>query len=62
MPGWLQTVSLAVPTSYAIEALRQALFYPDLTGFGRDLAAIAAFAVATAGLGTAALGRSLGRP
>ncbi|HEY7199653.1 MAG TPA: ABC transporter permease [Candidatus Dormibacteraeota bacterium] len=61
MPDWLQTVSLAVPTSYAIEALRQALFYPDLAGFGRDLAAIAAFALATAGLGTAALSRSLGR-
>jgi ABC-2 type transport system permease protein len=61
MPGWLQTVSLAVPTSYAIEALRQALFYSTLEGFGRDLAAVCAFAVAAAGLGTLALARSLGR-
>lgn len=62
MPEWLQTLSRAVPTSYAIEALRQALFYPDLVGFGRDLAAICAFAAAAAGLGTMALARSLGRP
>jgi ABC-2 type transport system permease protein len=61
MPGWLQALSRAVPTSYAIEALRQALFYPDLAGFGGDLAAVCAFAAAAAGLGTLALARSLDR-
>ncbi len=62
MPEWLQTLSLVVPTSYAIEALRQVLFYPDLVGFGRDMLAIGAFAAAAAGLGTVGLARSLGRP
>ncbi|HXM56048.1 MAG TPA: ABC transporter permease [Candidatus Dormibacteraeota bacterium] len=61
LPGWLQAISLAVPTSYAIEALRQALFYPDLAGFGRDLAAVCAFAVAAAALGTWAEARALVR-
>lgn len=61
MPDWLQALSGLVPTSYAIDALRQALFYPDLLGFGRDLAVICGFAVVSAGLGTAALARSLGR-
>src|SRR3989442_15950773 len=37
LPHWLQVASRFVPTSYAIEGLRQALFYPDLTGFGHDL-------------------------
>lgn len=59
MPDWLQALSLGVPTSYAIEALRQTLFYPDLAGFGRDLAAVCAFAAGAAGLGTLALARSL---
>ena len=61
MPDWLQTASLAVPTSYAIEALGQTLFYPELVGVGRDLAVVCGFAVVTAGLGTLALARSLGR-
>ncbi len=37
LPDWIQMVSHFVPTSYAINGLRQALFYPDLVGFGRDL-------------------------
>src|SRR5262249_52041397 len=37
LPGWLQAASRLVPTSYAIEGLRQALFYPDLAGFWTDL-------------------------
>jgi len=37
LPHWLQVASRFVPTSYAIEGLRQALFYPDLAGFGHDL-------------------------
>ncbi len=57
LPSWLQTVSLAVPTRYAIDGLRQTLFYPDLRGVGGDLAAIAAFAAAGLGAGTVALRR-----
>jgi ABC-type multidrug transport system permease subunit len=37
LPSWIQLLSRFVPTSYAITGLRQALFYPDLVGFGRDL-------------------------
>jgi len=48
MPEWLQALSRLVPTSYAIEALRQALFYPDLTGVGADLLAVGGFAALAA--------------
>lgn len=37
LPEWIQKASRLVPTSYAIEGLRQALFYPDLLGISRDL-------------------------
>lgn len=37
LPDWIQTVSRFVPTRYAIDALRQALFYPDLINFQRDI-------------------------
>lgn len=53
MPHWLQVASRFVPTSYAIEGLRQALFYPELTGFGHDLLVLtlcAAFSLAVAAL------------
>jgi ABC-2 type transport system permease protein len=61
LPEWLQLASRAVPTSYAIEALRQTLFYPDLRGYGQDLAALGAFAAASVGLGSAVLIRSWSR-
>jgi ABC-type multidrug transport system permease subunit len=54
LPPWLQAASRLVPTSYAIDGLRQALFYPDLTGVGRDLLVLsicAAVSVALASLG-----------
>lgn len=57
LPGWLQTISLAVPTRYAIDGLRQTLFYPDLRGVIGDLAAIAAFAIAGLCAGTLGLRR-----
>jgi ABC-type multidrug transport system permease subunit len=40
LPRWLEGMSRVVPTSYAIRGLRQALFYPDLTGFFTDLGAL----------------------
>ncbi len=49
LPDWLQAVSAFDPMRYAIDGLRQSLFYPELTGFGLDLAALlgtAAFSVA----------------
>ena len=46
LPDWLRRVTLFVPTRYAIDGLRQSLFYPDLYGFGADMRVL---------LGTAAI-------
>jgi ABC-type multidrug transport system permease subunit len=61
LPAWLQTASRLVPTSYAINGLRQALFYPELTGFGRDLSVLTACAAASVALASVALSRAWGR-
>jgi ABC-type multidrug transport system permease subunit len=45
LPRWLQIASRFIPTSYAIEGLRQALFYPDLIGFGTDMLVLTGCAV-----------------
>ncbi len=58
LPDWIQAASRLVPTSYAVAGLRQALFYPDLVGFGRDLLALCASALIAAALGTLALARA----
>lgn len=57
LPGWLQTLSRLLPTSYAIDGLRQALFYPDLLGFGRDLLFLCGSALLAVVLGMIALSR-----
>lgn len=58
LPDWIQTVSRFVPTSYAISGLRQALFYPDLVGFQRDLLMLLGSAALSVGLATLALARA----
>ena len=58
LPGWVQAASRLVPTAYAIEGLRQALFYPDLGGFARDILALLAFAAAALLVATLSLGRA----
>lgn len=58
LPGWIEALSRLVPTSYAIAGLRQALFYPDLSGFAGDLLVLGGCAVAAAALGTLALARA----
>ena len=58
LPGWIQTASRFVPTSYAIEGLRQALFYPDLTGFGRDLMVLTGCAVVSVSVAALMLARA----
>ncbi len=58
LPEWIQTASRFVPTSYAIEGLRQALFYPDLVGFGTDLAVLSACAVLSLALASGMLARA----
>jgi ABC-2 type transport system permease protein len=61
LPNWLQVLSRLVPTSYAIAGLRQALFYPDLVGFGLDLAVMSGVAVAALAAGSIAFGGGLKR-
>ena len=61
LPHWLQVASRFVPTSYAIEGLRQALFYPDLIGFGRDMAVLIFSAVASTAIASLMLTRALRR-
>ena len=58
LPDWIQVVSRFVPTRYAIDGLRQALFYPDLIGFGRDIVVLSACAVASVALASFALVRA----
>jgi ABC-type multidrug transport system permease subunit len=61
LPHWIQIASRFVPTSYAIEGLRQALFYPDLTGFGTDLAILAGCAAVSIAVAASMLARALKR-
>lgn len=58
LPAWIQVVSRFVPTRYAIDGLRQALFYPDLVGFGRDLGVLSACAVLSVVLSSLMLARA----
>ncbi|HZQ59007.1 MAG TPA: ABC transporter permease [Acidimicrobiales bacterium] len=55
LPEWLRALSRVVPTSYAIDAVRQALFYPGLHGVGTDLLALSAFTAAAVAGGARAL-------
>jgi len=59
LPAWLRTISRVVPTRYGIDGMRQALFYPDLTGVPTDLLALGGFALVTVLASVAVLGRSV---
>jgi ABC-2 type transport system permease protein len=53
LPTWLHRMTAFVPTSYAIDGLRQSLFYPRLYGFTADMRVLlgtAAVAVVVGGL------------
>ncbi|MFN2602335.1 MAG: ABC transporter permease [Gemmatimonadaceae bacterium] len=58
LPHWLQIASRFVPTSYAIEGLRQALFYPDLTGFKTDMIVLSGSAMGSVVLASVMLARA----
>jgi ABC-2 type transport system permease protein len=45
LPDWLRTLTAFVPVRYAIDGLRQALFYPGLEGLRNDLVVLVATAV-----------------
>jgi len=61
LPRWLQVASRFVPTSYAIEGLRQALFYPELTGVAHDLLILTACAAGCSALAVVTLARTWSR-
>jgi ABC-2 type transport system permease protein len=61
LPPWLRGASRFVPTSYAIEGLRQTLFYPDLAGIERDIIVLVLTAIAAIAAGITALQRSWAR-
>ena len=57
LPAWLRALSRFVPTRYAIDGLRQTLFYGDLAGMQRNLVYLGAFALGSLVLGVGALRR-----
>jgi len=61
LPDWIQAASRFVPTSYAIEGLRQALFYPDLVGFQQDLLVLSGCATLSSALASVLLTRAWSR-
>ena len=53
LPTGLRRVTALVPTRYAIDGLRQSLFYPSVYGFGTDMRVLlgtAAIAVVVGGI------------
>jgi ABC-2 type transport system permease protein len=58
LPVWLQDLSAFDPIRYAIDGMRQALFYPNLTGIGADLAVLTATALVALIVGSIAIRRS----
>ena len=58
LPQWIQAISDFNPFRYAIDGMRQALFYPDLTGFTTDIAVLVGTAVVAVFLGSIVVRRS----
>jgi len=59
VPHWLQNLSAFIPTRYSIDALRQALFYPNPTGLPFSLLVLALYAISCVGVGAFLMRRSL---
>jgi len=58
LPPWVEHISRVVPTRYAIQAVGQTLFYPDLIGVTQALWILLASAIAAAALGSLAFIRA----
>ena len=58
LPDWLRTLSSLVPIRYAIDGLRQCLFYPDLHGLATDLIVLSATAGVVVLIGAVTVRRS----
>ncbi len=59
LPRWLRDISAFNPIRYAIDGMRQAMFYPDLTGFAIDIAVLVGTAAIATLIGSLAVRRSL---
>ena len=58
LPAWLRNISTFNPIRYAIDGMRQALFYPNLSGFSRDLAVLLGAAALSVLIGSTLVHRS----
>jgi ABC-2 type transport system permease protein len=61
LPDFVQAVARAFPTYYAVEGVREVLFYDSMPTLGRNLAVLGATALASLAVGSAALARAGGR-
>ena len=61
LPPWLRALSAWVPMRYAIDGMRQALFYPTLDGVSHDLRMLWGTAVITVVLGAVFVRRAWAR-
>ena len=61
LPAWRHRTTAFVPTSYAIDGLRQSLFYPSLFGFGADMRVLLGTAVVAVVAGGFAVRRTWSR-
>jgi len=60
LPPFIQHIAAAVPSYYAVEGLREALFYADMPTLGRNLAVLIATGVLSLLVGAWMLARSRG--
>jgi len=58
LPQWLRNLSAFNPIRYAIDGMRQASFYPDLTGFPTDIVVLCGTAACSILLGSIAIRKS----
>lgn len=58
LPDWLREISTFNPFRYAIDGMRQSLFYPDLSGLPMDVTVLSATAVVCLVLGALVVRRS----
>lgn len=57
LPGWVQSAARATPTYYAVEGVREVLFYDAMPHLARNLAVLTATAVLSLVVGSFALAR-----
>jgi ABC-type multidrug transport system permease subunit len=61
LPAWIQSVARVTPTYYAVEGLREALFYDRTPGIGHALVVLLGTGVISVALGAWLLARSHGK-